>query len=86
MIWFLAPTVALGAQQFDVIRSQIPSVHCKFFCGSDDVDAWSTQEIWDAVLRNVRIVVSTYQILLSALQHAFVKLKSLALIIFDEGM
>jgi hypothetical protein len=49
------------------------------------VDSWSTQKVWDAFLLNVRLVVSTYQVLLDALGHAFVKMGSLALIVFDEG-
>jgi len=36
-------------------------------------------------LNNVRIVVSTHQVLLEALTHGFVKLSKLALLIFDEG-
>lgn len=43
------------------------------------------QSLWDAVLHNVKVVVSTYQILLDALAHAFVRMESLALIVFDEG-
>lgn len=45
----------------------------------------SEQSLWDGVLHNVKIVVSTYQILLDALNHAFVRMDSLALIVFDEG-
>lgn len=84
-MWFLAPNVSLCAQQFDVLRSQIPEVQAKFLCGADNVDAWSEQRIWDKVLLNVRIVVSTYQVLLDALSHAFIPINSLALIVFDEG-
>jgi superfamily II DNA/RNA helicase len=43
------------------------------------------QSLWDAVLKNVKVVVSTYQILLDALTHGFVRMESLALIVFDEG-
>jgi hypothetical protein len=43
------------------------------------------KRLWDAVLHNVKVVVSTYQILLDALTHAFVHMESLALIVFDEG-
>ncbi len=85
MVWFLATTVSLCSQQFEVITTQIPAVKAKFLCGEDDVDSWSEKKIWDAVLRNVRIVVSTPQILLDALSHAFVGLGSLSLIVFDEG-
>ena len=43
------------------------------------------QSLWDAVLQNVKVVVSTYQILLDALSHAFVRMESISLIVFDEG-
>ena len=69
-----------------MLRTQIPAVHSKFLSSSDDIDSWSDQKIWDAVLSNVRVVVSTYQILFDALSHAFVKFQQLALIVFDEGM
>jgi ERCC4-related helicase len=87
MVWFLAPTVALAAQQFSVIQAQIPGVLSKFICGADNVDAWSSKPgVWDEVLSNIRIVVSTYQILFDAVSHAFVRLKSLSLIVIDEGV
>ncbi|MBE3047809.1 hypothetical protein IMZ48_35925 [Candidatus Bathyarchaeota archaeon] len=84
-IWFLAPTVALCEQQFGVISRQIPSVQVKLLTGDDYVQAWSSEGIWAEFLLNVRIVVSTYQILHDALSHAFVRMDSLALIVFDEG-
>jgi hypothetical protein len=50
------------------------------------VDAWSNKPgVWDAVLLNIRIVVSTYQILLDAASHGLVPLSALALIVIDEG-
>jgi hypothetical protein len=60
-------------------------VQIKFLSGADGVDRWTEQSLWDGVLKNVRVVVSTYQILLDALTHAFVKMETLALIVFDEG-
>ena len=86
LIWFLAPTVSLCSQQFEYIESQISAVQVKFLSGADGVDRWTDQSLWDGVLSNVKIVVSTYQILMDALTHAFVKMESLAFIIFDEGM
>ncbi|KAG0646281.1 ATP-dependent helicase DCL-2 [Hyphodiscus hymeniophilus] len=85
LIWFLAPTVSLCSQQFEYLQSQITSVQIKCLKGEDGVDRWSSQNEWDTVLRNVRIVVSTFQVLLDALSHAFIKMESLALIIFDEA-
>jgi ERCC4-related helicase len=37
------------------------------------------------VLKNIRAVVSTHQVLYDALSHGFVRLEGLALLIFDEG-
>ncbi|KZL79902.1 dicer-like protein 2 [Colletotrichum incanum] len=85
IVWFLAPTVSLCAQQHAVLQSQIPEVQTKFLSGEDNIDSWSDQRTWDEVLHNVRIVVSTYQILLDALTHAFVRMKRLSLIVFDEA-
>jgi ERCC4-related helicase len=60
-------------------------VQIKFLSGADGVDRWTEQRLWDSILSNVRVVVSTYQILADALTHGFVKIESLALIVFDEG-
>ncbi|KAI0385350.1 hypothetical protein F5Y04DRAFT_245634 [Hypomontagnella monticulosa] len=83
--WFLAPTVALGEQQTKVLRSQIPAVQIKFLSGADGVDTWSDTRTWNDCLRNVRVVVSTYQVLLDAVNHAFVRIDRLSLIVFDEA-
>ncbi|KAI1418258.1 hypothetical protein F5Y13DRAFT_150976 [Hypoxylon sp. FL1857] len=85
IIWFLAPTVALCEQHSRVLRSQIQAVQIKFLSGSDGVDTWTDVRTWDDYLRNVRIVVSTYQVLLDAISHAFVGLDRLSLIVFDEA-
>ncbi|KAI1293352.1 RNase3 domain-containing protein [Xylaria venustula] len=53
--------------------------------GADNIDTWSDSRIWDDYLRDVRVVVSTYQVLLDALTHAFVQMSRLCLIIFDEA-
>ncbi len=82
IVWFLVPTQTLCSQQFDFLTSQIPAVGAAQFKAYDN---WSDQKLWDGMLHDVRIVVSTYQVLLDALCHAFVKLASLALIVFDEG-
>jgi hypothetical protein len=49
------------------------------------VDHWSEQRIWDAVLKDVRLVVSTPAVLADALRLGFVKISRLALLVFDEG-
>ncbi|KAL7624013.1 Dicer-like protein 2 [Parahypoxylon ruwenzoriense] len=85
IVWFLAPTVALCEQQFKVLTSQIPAVQIKFLSGADGVDTWSNVRTWDDYLKNVRIVISTYQVLLDAICHAFVSIDRLSLIVFDEA-
>jgi ERCC4-related helicase len=50
------------------------------------VDRWTVKSLWDAVLDNVKIIVSTYQVLLDALTHGFVSMGILGMIVFDEGM
>lgn len=78
--------MSLCSQQFEYIQSQISSVQVKCLKGEDGVEHWTNQSHWDAVLKNVKIVVSTFQVLLDALSHGFVHMESLALIIFDEGL
>lgn len=72
-IFVLVPTVALAAQWNDVISAQLPSVQVRFLSGSDGVDRWQDQWIWDEVLSNVRVVVCTYQVRISRniASHAF---------------
>ncbi|KAL8366055.1 hypothetical protein RB595_004708 [Gaeumannomyces hyphopodioides] len=84
-IWFLAPTVTLCIQQFEVLRSQLPSAGIKILTGDDNVDSWSNQSIWDAVLFGIQVVVCPHQILLDALSHSFVTLDTISLLIFDEA-
>lgn len=64
----------------------LPNYNVLVLSGQDDVDHWTEQGIWDAVLQNVRIVLSTHQVLYDALAHAFVRMHELALLIFDEGL
>jgi hypothetical protein len=69
-----------------VFKSNLPGYGVQLLSGKDNVDHWTEQATWDAVLLNVRIVLSTHQVLLDALTHAFVKMNRLALLIFDEGL
>ncbi|KAH7090455.1 dicer-like protein 2 [Paraphoma chrysanthemicola] len=85
LVWFLAPTVTLCEQQYEVFKSNLPGYGMQVLSGSDGVDHWTDQSVWDAVLLNVRIVLSTHQVLLDALTHAFVKMSGLALLVFDEA-
>lgn len=84
-VWFLAPTVALCLQQEANIKTYLPAVMTRLLVGSDEIDKWSLESIWNAALAGVQVVVSTHAILLDALTHGFVKMSTLALLIFDEG-
>ena len=85
-MWFLAPTVALSLQQHSVISSQIPAVKTRVLTGLDNVERWTSQNVWNTVLQDVRVVVSTHAVLADALSHGFVTMGKLALIVFDEGI
>lgn len=85
LVWFLVPTVALAEQQHAAITLQLPAFQSRMLSGNDGVDHWSSQDIWDKILHNIRIVVSTPQVLLDALYRSFVAFSRLALIVFDEG-
>lgn len=60
------------------------AVPIKLLTGNDKLDTWNSA-IWEAILDGVRVVVSTYQVLLDALSHAYIRMDQLALIVFDEG-
>ncbi|KAF4976160.1 hypothetical protein FZEAL_7138 [Fusarium zealandicum] len=83
IIWFLAKTVSLCEQQFNVVQRQMPSVSMKLLTGHLNIDAWSPK-VWPEVLAGTRVIVSTFDILRDALDHAFVKMEMLALVVFDE--
>lgn len=84
IIWFLTPTVSLCAQQYEVVKTQIPQVQSKLITGADSVDSWKGVT-WETALINVKIVITTHQVLLDALLHGFVNISTLALLVFDEG-
>ncbi|RPB12611.1 hypothetical protein P167DRAFT_535942 [Morchella conica CCBAS932] len=64
-------------------------MNIQFLSGSDNVDKWKTQDIWDRILKLQEsastVVVSTHQILLDALTHGFVGIDRIGLLIFDEA-
>lgn len=84
-VWFLCPTVALAGQQERVLRRDIPAASTRSLCGSDGIDAWTTQQHWDEALEGIDVVVATYAVLSDALVHGFVKLQAISLLVFDEA-
>lgn len=85
LVWFLAPHVELCNQQYRYLRSGLPAIKAKLLVGSDNVDKWKEKRTWDAALDQVRLVISTPQILEDALTHGFVGLEAICLMVFDEG-
>jgi len=77
--------VALCTQQHASINLHLPSLRTRLLTGADNVDRWSEPHIWDAVLANIQVTVSTHAVLADALAHGFVKMAQLSLLIFDEG-
>ncbi|KAF5667653.1 Dicer 2 [Fusarium heterosporum] len=62
---------------------QMPSVSMRLLTGQLNIDAWSPK-VWPLILEGTRIVVSTFDVLRDALDHAFVRMDMLSLIVFDE--
>ncbi|XP_010495321.1 PREDICTED: dicer-like protein 4 [Camelina sativa] len=78
---FLAPTVALVEQQAKVVSDSINfkvAVHCG---GKRSVKSHSE---WEKEISENEVLVMTPQILLHNLQHCFIRMESISLLIFDE--
>lgn len=85
LVWFMCPSVALAMQQKTVVEQNLSAYQVLSLTGVDGVDKWTDQRLWDAVLENVRVVISTPAILADALTHGFMKMSRLALLVFDEA-
>ncbi|KAL9054663.1 MAG: hypothetical protein Q9162_004029 [Coniocarpon cinnabarinum] len=83
--WFIGPKVALCEQQHDVLRNTLPAFEHLLLSGADGVDKWSDERTWQVVLKGVRVVVSTADVLKDALSNGFVELPRIAILVFDEG-
>ncbi|KAI0324399.1 P-loop containing nucleoside triphosphate hydrolase protein [Cubamyces sp. BRFM 1775] len=83
--WFIAPTVALVEQQFEVIKTAIP-VSVGLVSGASEPNQWKDASLWRRILATHRIMVTTPQVLLDALHHAYVDMGSdIGLLVFDEA-
>ncbi|EIW59400.1 P-loop containing nucleoside triphosphate hydrolase protein [Trametes versicolor FP-101664 SS1] len=83
--WFIAPTVALVDQQYEVIKTAIP-VSVGHVSGASEPNQWKDASLWRRILATHRIMVTTPQVLLDALHHAYVDLGTdIGLMVFDEA-
>ncbi|KAI0647805.1 P-loop containing nucleoside triphosphate hydrolase protein [Trametes meyenii] len=83
--WFIAPTVALVEQQYEVIKTAIP-VSVGLVSGASEPNQWKDASLWRKILSTHQIMVTTPQVLLDALHHAYVDLGTdVGLLIFDEA-
>lgn len=82
LIVFLAPTVQLVHQQFEVIKSHTNLRVDKYY-GAKGVDEWSAEH-WEKEITENDVLVMTPQILLDALRKAFLDFKLVTLLILDE--
>jgi ERCC4-related helicase len=49
-------------------------------------DQWKSAAVWEKVLQTHRVIVSTPQVFLDALRHAYIDLgKDISLLVFDEA-
>lgn len=62
LIFVIVPAVALVEQWGRVVKEQLPAIPVKTLVGSDDIDRWREQWIWDSVFESSRIIICTYQV------------------------
>ncbi|XP_062101177.1 endoribonuclease Dicer homolog 3 [Humulus lupulus] len=82
IIIFLAPTVHLVNQQFEVIKSHTGFEVGEYY-GGKGVDEW-TEQVWQNEINQHDVLVMTPQVLLDALRRAFFSLESVGLMVIDE--
>ncbi|XP_050365532.1 endoribonuclease Dicer homolog 3-like [Argentina anserina] len=81
-IVFMAPTVHLVIQQYEVIKRST-TLEVGLYYGAKGVDDWSP-ECWEVEVNKHDIMVMTPQILLDALRNAFLRIEMICLMVFDE--
>lgn len=83
--WFLTPTVLLCEQQQDVIAKALP-VPVGLISGALEPNSWTDRSLWEGIVRDYRVVVSTPQVLLDAMHHGYISIGAdVGLLVFDEA-
>ncbi|XP_047327268.1 endoribonuclease Dicer homolog 3a-like [Impatiens glandulifera] len=82
LIMFLAPTVHLVHQQFEVVKTHT-SLRVDEYYGLKGVDDWNSQH-WEKEVNANDVFVMTPQILLDALRKSFLSFDMIHLMVLDE--
>ncbi|XP_061353512.1 endoribonuclease Dicer homolog 3a-like [Gastrolobium bilobum] len=82
LIVFLAPTVHLVNQQFEVIRD-CTDLAVEEYYGAKGIDDWNSS-CWEKEIEEHDVMVMTPQILLDGLRKAFFNMKRVSLLVIDE--
>ncbi|TQS39041.1 hypothetical protein Golomagni_00438 [Golovinomyces magnicellulatus] len=81
--FFLVDSVQLAFQQHAVLKANL-STPMEMFCGSMGCDLWSKEQ-WQKQFQDNDIIVCTAEVLRQCLHHAFIKIRDINLLIFDEA-
>lgn len=77
--------MTLIEQQCKVIAAAMPGI-VGSITGISEPDQWKDASLWVNILKTYKIMVSTPQILLNALQHGYINLGlNIGLVVFDEA-
>ena len=81
--FFIVDIATLVYQQFAVLECNL-NQKAERFCGDMNVDSWNKSS-WDEHFKNNMAIVCTADILCNCLQHSFVTMEQINLLIFDEA-
>ena len=81
--FFLVDIATLVYQQFAVLECNLDQ-KVERFCGDMNVDSWS-KSTWDEHFKKNMAIVCTADILCNCLQHSFITMEQINLLIFDEA-
>lgn len=72
-------------QQKSAVDRYLVDAETRILTGKHGVDTWTSKLVWDTFLKNVNVVLSTYETLRSAVSYAYVSLGSISLLVVDEA-
>jgi len=81
--FFLVDKVALVFQQYAVLKANL-SQDIERVCGAMGTDLW-TANVWRDLFERNMVIVATADVLLHCLNHAFITIEQINLLVFDEA-